>query len=148
VSTVDELVSRGRGLGQNSEPREGIRPLVTAHDRRRQRTIGHADTAVASGDVVTREAHRTVETFSVDHRRVVGEAANEFHLRVEQQLGAGVKAQRHQILHHLLLTVDGDGFARREVAQSNAVRRTLETNLDAVMHEALIAHARTRAGLF
>ena len=64
---------------------------------------------------------------------------------LEQQRRAGLEAGGDQVLDHLLLAVDRDPAATRELVEGDPVAAAAEAQLHAVVHEALalepLAHA-------
>jgi hypothetical protein len=67
-------------------------------------------------------------------------------LDLEAQVAAGRGGGGDEVLDHLLLPVDGDGPAARQVAQRDAVAAAVEAQLDAVMDEALALEPLAQPG--
>src|SRR5262249_10201793 len=65
--------------------------------------------------------------------------------RLEQNLTAVGVPPLDQVLHHLLLAVDGHALAD-EIAEIDVVQGAAEGKMDAVVEHALALHARTDAG--
>ena len=83
-------------------------------------------------------AHARLLTVDVERTDVV---------HVETNLPVAGEPGGDQVLHHLVLPVDGDRTSARQLAQRNAVSRTVELQIQAVMHEPLAIHALTDAGI-
>ena len=81
-------------------------------------TKSHADRALLAADA---EADGGMVAVDVGHAHVV---------RLEDDLLAGGEARGDEILHHLVLAVDGDGAAAGELAQRDAVAHAVELQVE------------------
>ena len=71
--------------------------------------------------------------------------AHVFH--VEQDRAACGETGGDQVLHDLVLAVDGHAFPARQLGEIDAVTLAPEAQLDAVMDQSFALHARADAGL-
>ena len=81
-----------------------------------------------------------------DYRRLAGEVVHADVVDLEQDLSAVGKPPRDQVLHHLLLAIDGDALAD-QLAEIDVVQRAVEAEMDAVVEHPLALHALADAGL-
>src|SRR5262249_30182555 len=78
-------------------------------------------------------------------RRAAAKIVHAHVARLEQNLAAVGKPPLDQVLHHLLLAVDGHALAD-ELAEIDVVQGAAERKIDAVVEHALAMHARADAG--
>ncbi len=81
-----------------------------------------------------------------DFRRAAGDIVHAHVGHFEQDLPAIGQTPIDQILHHLLLTIDGHAFAD-ELAEIDVVQCAVEAEMNAVVEHRLALHALTDAGL-
>src|SRR5262249_45415462 len=102
--------------------------------------------AVAAADEVAGELFLLAVVAEANFRRAAGEIVHAHVARLEQNLPAVGEPPLDQVLHHLLLAVDGHALAP-ELAEIDVVQRAAEGKVDAVVEHALALHARADAGL-
>ena len=94
--------------------------------------------AVAAGDDVAFERLRRVPScLKWIAGRVAVEAVDVRRLRLEQDRAAAAKPRRDQVLHHLLLAVDGDDLARRQHRQVDVDDAAAEADVEPRVGHAL-----------
>src|SRR5262249_20431854 len=102
--------------------------------------------AVAPADEVAVDLLGDAGVAEADARPLAGEIVDADVLDLEQDLDAVGKKARHQVLHHLLLAVDGNALAD-QVAEIDVVQRAVEIEEDAAVEHALAPHAVADAEL-
>jgi hypothetical protein len=102
--------------------------------------------AVAAADEVTGELLALAAVPEPNFRCLAGEVMDADVARLEQDLTAVREAPVDQVLHHLLLTIDGHALAD-ELAEIDVVQGAAEAEIDAVVEHALALHARAHADL-
>ena len=163
VQAVDQFLGRWCGVGQDTEPRERILPLVDAQLRGGNRRTADAVEAVAAGDEVARDLVRRAVDRARDARCRTGEVVHLHVGHLEMERPARGHTRRDQVLHDLVLAVDGDGPAagqRRHVdvmpqsvegdgdarvPQTFAAKPVADADLVHEIHRALLEHAGTDA---
>src|SRR5204862_1562192 len=107
----------------------------------RNARTANAVEAVAAADEVAGELDVPPAVAAADFRRAAGEIVHAHIARLEQNLSAVGEPPLDQILHHLLLAVDGDAFAD-EIAEIDVVQRAAEGEIDSVVEHAFALHPR------
>ena len=146
VAGVDELVVRGRDVGEDAEPGEGVRPLEDLGQLGRDRLAGHAPEAVAADDVVALQDVLAALVPEADARAVGVGVLDGQRLRLEQQRAALRELEGDEVLADLGLGVDHHGPAAGEGGEVDAVALPVEAQLDAVVAQPLAVHALPGAG--
>jgi hypothetical protein len=103
--------------------------------------------SVAAGDEIALYVHALTVKSAPDDRPL---AVEPLHARIAHfimDFGARGQPCGDKVLDHLLLTVDPDRTATREVTQRNAMRLTFKPELDAVMRQPLAHETTTDTGL-
>src|SRR5262249_62400058 len=122
---VDQLVRHRRRFGQDAEPREWIVAVVERERAGRDRWPADAVEAAAAGDEVAGECLLLAVLAIADARCrtvVIFERKN---LGLEPDLPAAGEAGIDQVLHHLVLPVDGHHLAG-EVRERDAMAAAAE----------------------
>jgi hypothetical protein len=102
--------------------------------------------AVATADEVAVDLLRLAAMTELDLRRLARKAADPDVRALEQDLPAVGEPARDQVLHHLLLAIDGNALAD-QLSEVDVMQRAIEAEIDAVVHHALALHARADPGL-
>src|SRR5579883_215617 len=144
VIVIDQLMRRGRNVGEDAQPSEGILPLVEADALRGNRRPANAVKSVAAGDEVARDFVFGVLTGVADPRLRVkfGDVQG---LGLKENGLAIANAGANQVLHHLLLAVDGDRFTD-EMLKIDAVPLAAETQLHPFVLQAFAFHPGANTG--
>src|SRR5262249_28474270 len=100
---------------------------------------------VAAADEVAGELFLLAVVAEANFRRAAGKIVHAHVTRLEQNFPAVGEPPRDQVLHHLLLAVDGHALAD-ELAEIDVVQGAAEGKVDAVVEHALALHARPDAG--
>jgi hypothetical protein len=103
--------------------------------------------AVAARDDVAFELLLGAVVPEADAGAIALDSFDRLHLRLEQDRLLRVEARRDQILHDLLLPVDGDAAAAGELRQRDAVVLAVEAQPDPVVNETLSVQALREAGV-
>src|SRR5262249_4209244 len=145
VIGVDQLVFGRRRFGQNPDPAEWIFAIID-----RERGGGNARPAntvkaVAAADEVAGKLSVRAVVAEANFRRAAAKIVHAHVARLEQNWPAAGEPPLDQVLHHLLLAVDGHALAD-EIAEIDVVQGAAEGKMDAVVEHALALHARTDAG--
>ena len=101
---------------------------------------------IAAADEVARQLLVPAVVPEPDLRGLAGEVMDADVGRLEQDLAAIGEPPVDQILHHLLLAIDGHALAD-ELAEIDVVQGPAEAEIDAVVEHAFALHARARADL-
>src|SRR5262249_8266482 len=142
---VDQLVFGRRRFGQNADPAEGIFAIIGRERGGRNARPANAVKAVAPANEVAAELGLLAVVPEADFRRAAGKIVHADVARLKQQLPAVGEPPRDQVLHHLLLAVDGHALAD-EFAEIDVVQSAAEGKIDPVVEHALALHARADAG--
>ncbi len=102
--------------------------------------------AVAAGDEVADELLLPAGMPEPDLRRLAGEIVDADIGSLEQDPPAVGEPACDEVLHHLLLAVDGDALAD-QVAEIDVVQGAVEGEMNAMVKHSLALHARAHAGL-
>ena len=102
--------------------------------------------AVAAADEVAGQLLVLAVVPEPDFRGLAGEVMDADVGRLEQDLAAIGEPPVDQILHHLLLAIDGHALAD-ELAEIDVVQGAAEAEIDAVVEHAFALHARAHADL-
>src|SRR5262245_10046284 len=145
VIGIDQLVFGRRRFGQNSDPAEGIFAIIGRERGGRNARPANAVKTVAAADEVAAELFLLAVVPEANFRRAAAEIVHAHVARLEQNLSAIGKPPRDQVLHHLLLAVDGHALAD-ELAEIDVVQRAAEGKIDPVVEHAFALHARADAG--
>ena len=131
----------GAARGEDPEPGEGVLALVAG-----QRAVRHGRAARCRGSRRSRRRPRSAAPRRRRSARAGGRrrALDRGRLRLEAHVGP---AGGDQVLDHLLLAVDRDRAAAREVGQRDPVALAAEAQLEAVVHHALAVQAVGHAEL-
>src|SRR6516164_8406686 len=146
VIGVDQLVFGRRRFGQDPDPAERIFAIIGRERGGRNARPANAVKTVAAADEVAGKLSVRAVVAEADLRRAAGEIVHAHVARLEQNLAAVREPPRDQVLHHLLLAVDGHALAD-ELAEIDVVQGAAEGKVDAVVKHALAPHARADAGL-
>ena len=101
--------------------------------------------AVAAGDEVAVDRALLAIDVEADGRTVAVDVAHAHVVRLEDDLVAGGEARGDEILHDLVLAVDGDGAAAGELAQGDAVAHAVELEVEPLVDEPFAVHALAHA---
>ena len=142
---VDQLVTRGRRRGQDTEPGERVLPLIHPQYTGWHVLSGNAPETVATSCEVRLQGVGLACLAVVDLRSGRVGFVHMQRFGFEQELTAGFEAGGDQVLDDLLLAVHGDRSATGQFGERDAVSLTFEAQLDAVMHQPLALHAPTHA---
>src|SRR5215813_6554085 len=145
VIGIDQLVLGRRRFGQNPDPAEWIFAIIGRERGGRNARPANAVKSVATADEVAGELRLLTVVPKVNLRRAAAKIVNAHVARLEQNLAAVGEPPRDQVLHHLLLAVDGHALAD-ELAEIDVVQGAAEGKIDAVVEHALALHARADAG--
>jgi hypothetical protein len=137
VIGIDQFLGRGRGLGQNSQPRERVGPFKNGQNVRWNGSSRNSVKSVASGDELAAQLMLLAGRAIADTRfgRIKAQR-----LGFEDDFAAVGQTRRHQILDHLLLGVDSNGAAG-QFLKIDATDVAAKANLDAAMHQSLALQA-------
>src|SRR5262249_49160803 len=131
-------------LGQNPDPAEWIFAIIGRERGGRDARPANAVKAVATADEVAGELRLLTVVPEANFRRAAAKVVDAHVARLEQNLAAVGEPPRDQVLHHLLLAVDGHALAD-ELAEIDVVQGAAEGKIDAVVEHALALHARADA---
>ena len=145
VPRIDQLMRDGPGMAQDAKPGEGVDAVINAQDVVRDRAAADAVEAVAAADEGAVQHLRHAVMGEADLRVVAGHVmhGDVRHVEQDRRIGparAGGQPRGDEILHHLLLAVDGHDLAG-EIGERNAMAHAVEAQLDAMMREALRVQA-------
>ena len=124
-------------FGENAEPAERIDALVDREQMFRDRGAADAVKAVAAGDDVAFQRFVPALMLEMDRRRLAVEPVDMRRLGLEQDRDAARQRHRDQILHHLLLAIDGDDLARRQHRQVDVDRAAVIADVEPRVGHAL-----------
>ena len=144
VIGIDQLVFRRRRFRQHPDPAERIFAIIGREHTSWNARPAYAVKAVAAADEVAGELLVLAVVPEPDFRCLAGEVVNADVARLEQDLATIRKAPVDQILHHLLLAVDGHALAD-ELAEIDVVQGAAEAEIDAIVEHSLALHARAHA---
>ena len=97
--------------------------------------------AIAGADKITDDLMRLSAVLEADARRLALEIVDADLTRLENNLPAVMQTRLNEILHHLVLRVNGDRAPSGQLVHVDAVTHPIKTQLDAVMDQPLAAHA-------
>src|SRR5215217_5936751 len=138
VVRVDQLLRRPRRLDKNTEPAEGIFPLVLGARILRDGGAAHPVETIAPGDEVALQI-LIFPVLAVDDGRPLGVgAADADALGLEEYLTAGLEPD--EVLHHLVLAVERDRPPAGQAAQVDPAPATAELQVYAVVDGPLLLH--------
>ena len=146
VIGVDQFVFGRRRFGQDPDPAERIFAIIGRERGGRNARPANAVKTVAAADEVAGELFLLAVVAEANFRRAAGEIVHAHVARLEQNLPAVGEPPLGQVLHHLLLAVDGHALAD-ELAEIDVVQGAAEGKIDAVVEHAFALHARAGAGL-
>ena len=138
--------SGGGDSDKNAEPAERIVALEHAEHAVGNARPANAVEAVAAGDEVAFDLLRPALMREADLRPLRRQLMHADAVDLEQQRPAVDQSLRHQILHHLLLAVDGDEFADQRL-EFDAVQFAIDADIDAAVALTLALHARADADI-
>src|SRR5262249_11006832 len=127
-------------------PPKGIFAVVSRDRVCRNARPADAVKTIASADEVTGEIIHLAVLVEANRGGVAGDIVDADIRDFEQDAPAIRHPARHQVLHHLLLTVDGDPLPH-QLAEIDVVQRAVETEVDAVMRHALALHPIANANV-
>lgn len=140
VGGVNEFGGRGRGLGEDAEPAEGIVALEFLEYPGGNGRARDAVESIASGDDVALKRVGPARLGPGDVWPVGGDVVWNDLFGVEDDLAVPRQAGRDQVAHHELLTVDHDVPAG-EGLEVDPVIAAIEAQQNAVMTDAVLLHA-------
>src|SRR5215207_2775313 len=108
VVAVDQLVVRRRRLREDPEPAERVIARELGEHTARDRVAADAVVTVAAGNEVAAELPSFAVVDEPDRRRLRLEAVHRDVVYLEEQRAARLDPRGDQVLHDLLLPVDGD----------------------------------------
>src|SRR5262249_19486789 len=146
VIGIDQLMLGRRGLGENPDPPERIFAIIGREHRSRNARPANAVEAVATADEVADELEVASAMAETNFRCAAGEIVDAHVARLEQNLSAVGEPTRDQVLHQLLLAVDGHALAD-QLAEVDVVQGAAEGEIDTVVEHSFALHARADAGL-
>src|SRR5262249_15515619 len=135
-----------RRFGQNPDPAKWIFAIIGRERSGRNARPANTVKAVAPADKVAGQLSVLAVVAEANFRRAAAKIVHAYVARLEQNLPAVGKPPLDQVLHHLLLAVDGPALAG-ELAEIDVVQGAAERKIDAVVEHALALHARADAGL-
>jgi hypothetical protein len=141
VIRVDELVRRGRRLGEDAQPAERIDPLVDGQHTVGNRRTADAVEAVAPGNQVAVDLAMRAAVLKADHgsRRV--ERGHRHPLRFEVERPRGGQTRLDQISNDFVLAVDGDRLAAGQFGEVDAMPRPVAADIEAIVTQAVALKA-------
>ena len=131
VQAIHEFIRAGRGVHENTQPRERIHALVNLQLIRWDGWLADAVRSVAPRDEIARHLVREPIVLEADLRQARIKISNADVVDLEEQGPIGRVARADQILHHFVLPVDCDGAAAGQVRQRNPVALAAERDVDA-----------------
>jgi hypothetical protein len=137
---------RGRHVGEDAEPAEGVRPFEDLDQFGRDRLAGHAPEAVAADDVLALQDVLAALVPEADARGVGAGVLHGQRLRLEQQRAALGELEGDEVLADLGLGVDHHGASAGEGGEVDAVAPAVEAQFDAVVAQPLAVQPRPGAG--
>src|SRR5215210_5308554 len=140
VVRVDQLLRRGRCLGEDPEPGERVLPLVHDEHALRYRRPAHPVEAVAPGYEVASQLVVLAILLIADGRLLRLEVFDADGFGFEDDLSARLEPGGDEVFHHLVLAVDRDRASPGELEQVDAVALPVEPQLDAVVDHPLPLH--------
>jgi hypothetical protein len=147
VARVDQLGLVGRRGGQDAQPGEGVLPLVGVSRGSRQRAAAEAVEAVAAGDELAVEDLLGAVLGEADLGDGRVDAVDPRCLGFEEDRVAGAEAGRDEVFDDLLLAVDVDGAATRQLGQVESYAAAVDVERQPVMDHALAVQAIGQAEL-
>src|SRR5215475_3105024 len=145
VIGIDQLMLGRRRFGEDANPAERIFAIIGRQRRGRNARPANAVKAVATTDEVAGELDVAAAMAETNFRCAAGKIVDAHVARLEQNLSAVGEPPRDQVLHHLLLAVDGYALAH-EVAEIDVMQGTAEGEINAVVEHAFALHARAETG--
>ena len=130
MERVDELVARGRRLGEDAQPAERIDPLVDCQHAGRNRRTADAVKSVAAGDEVAVDLVFGIAMPESDHRAGRVERADRHVLGLEVQRTRGRRPRFDQVVDDFVLPVDGDRLAAGQLGEIDAMAPPLEADVE------------------
>ncbi len=146
MAGVDELLVRGRDVGQDAEPGVGVGALEGAAEPLGYRAAGDAPEAVAAGHVVALQDRIAALVPVADSGAGGGGVLHGEGLGLEEQRVTLLQLEGDEVLADLGLGVDHHRAAAGESGEVDAVAGAVEAQFDAVVAQPLAVHALTRAG--
>src|SRR5262249_26219348 len=146
VIGIDQLVVRRRRFRENADPAKRILAIVFGDDAHRNARPANAVKAVAAADEIAVELLRQAGVAEADLWRSAGEVVDAYVLDLEQDLPPVSEPPRDEVLHHLLLAVDGDALSD-QLAEVDVVQRAVEAEVNPVVEHRLAPHALADAGV-
>jgi hypothetical protein len=134
-----------RRFGEDPDPAEGIFAIIGCERGRRNARPTNAVKAVTAADKIAGKLDIATAVAEANFWCAAGKIMDAHVARLEQNLPAVGEPPRNQVLHHLLLAVDGYALAH-EVAEIDVVQGPAEGEIDAVVKHAFALHARADAG--
>src|SRR5208283_121578 len=144
VIRVNQFVRGGRHASEDSEPCEGILPFVELNLIGGHGRAADPVEAVAAGDEIASDFVFRALVHIMNFR--LGVQIGDAHgLGFETNWPIAAESRGDQVLHHFLLSVDGDGLSH-QLLKIDAVPFPGKTQFDALMLQAFALHARAYAG--
>jgi hypothetical protein len=140
VVGVDQLVGRRRHLGQDGQPGERVLLGELPAPRQRDDLAADAVEAVAAGHEVAVQLVLGPRVGEADDRGIGRDALGTHVGHLETDGAAGLEARRDQVLHDLLVAVDGDALSG-QLREVDALALAVELQDDPVVHGAFGQHA-------
>lgn len=137
---------RGRHVGEDAEPAEGVRPLEDPGEFGGDRLPRDPPEAVAADYVVALQDVLAALVAKPHPRAVAVRALDGQRLGLEQQRSALLELQGDEVLAHLGLGVDHHGPSAGEGGEVHAMTPPGVPQLDAVVPQPLTVHALTGTG--
>ena len=151
VVRIDELLARGRDVGEDAEPAEGVVARERAQDAARDARAADAVEAVAAGDHVALELAPLAIVGEADPRPLGLELVHADVVDLEEQRQPALQPRGDQVLDDLRLSVDHDRAPAGELAERDPVALAVELELDPVVDDAFalqpVGDARLRQQL-
>jgi hypothetical protein len=135
---VNELLGGRWRLDEHAQPANLELTLITLHRAGGNRRAADSMEAIAAGNKVAVD-FRGLAIMCECHTRLIRGDVQELHiLRFKNNFSSSLVSRVNQIAQHLMLGVDGDRSAAYEVVEINAVRLSVEAELNAMMHLAFV----------
>src|SRR5215469_4634363 len=124
---VNQFVGRGRRFCQNTEPSEGILPLVRRQYAIRQTRTTDSMKTIAAGNEVAVD-FKLLPVFLIRNLRPARiKIRNRDVLCFEMNLPSRSQARIREVLYDLVLRVDGDSLSACEVFEINPMAVSVES---------------------
>ncbi|MNT13563.1 hypothetical protein D3C72_1485380 [compost metagenome] len=144
---IDQLVADRRGIGQKTQPAEGVDTLVMLLDLSRNGLPRDTVEAVTACDEVAVQAYRFASPFERDIRLRALHIMKPYIGSLIDRGGAGRPAGIHQVAGHFSLTIDQHRTTPRQCLEVQAVASPPVHQFNTLMHEPFRVHTLTHAGL-